>query len=132
MWRCHRDSGRLDRPCRRVVSAARAYRVVRLQCSPSRSLESLGELATVTAAFLTRVVVTGFPYLARHLPERIAMAPGGVIGAWAATGLLMKVKDRALERIVGVPLLGVAVLFVAEAIVPQASSSAFLQSPWLG
>lgn len=93
-------------------------------------LNLLVSLVTVGAAFATRALLAGFPAVTQLLPEIVALAAGGIAGAWLATGLFNKINDRALERIVGLLLLAIAVILVVEAIVAT-SSSALVHDPWL-
>lgn len=94
-------------------------------------LNLLVSLVTVATAFVTRVALTGFPAITRFLPEIAAMATGGIVGAWLATGLFMKIKDYALERTVGLLLLAIAAILIAEAILPHSGNAAFVQGPGL-
>src|SRR4030095_6382648 len=62
------------------------------------------------------------------LPEIVAVACGGILGAWLATAKFNKINDHVLERLVGLLLLGIAGILIAHAIVPSTDNFALVHT----
>lgn len=89
-----------------LVFALYPHRAVRINL--------LISLATLVTAAVGRLSYLGDTQVHAHVPEVVAMALAGVLAAWIGAGRLSRLPRQSIAPLIGVLLLGVAVLLVAE------------------
>ena len=81
-------------------------------------LNLLVSLVTVAAALASRLLFLEVSPLAAHALEILALLAGAMTAAWFGAGWLAAMSDRVLEPLIAALLLAIAVLLVAEAVLP--------------
>lgn len=92
-------------------------------------LNLLISLATVVVALAGRFGFATFPALSGLAVEIAALASGAVVAGWFGAGLLGRMSEHGLERVIGLLLLGIAGLLAAEAVLPFAIGAGLPADP---
>ncbi len=83
-------------------------------------------LATLAFALVARHLAVPIGALAPHLPEIVGLATGGVISAAYGTGLVRRLNDRRLVRLIAALLMLLGVVLIVEAFLPGAAGGALV------
>lgn len=94
-------------------------------------LNLLVSLVTVAASLAARLLFARFPAVSGLWVEIAALAGGAVTAAWIGAGLLRRLGDRPLRRLIATLLLGIAGLLLLEAVFPLGTSAGLPADPVL-
>lgn len=81
-------------------------------------------MATVVSALATRLALQDMSALAAYAWPAAMLALGSIAGAYVGAGIAKEIKRRTLHRVVGVLLLGLAVLIALHGALPGAAPAA--------